>query len=507
MYLQKIDIVEILNMEAFTNTDVPLIDLVLIFTYLIGITLFGYYFHKKIHTSKDFFLAGRSLPWWVIAMSIIGTNIGSNDYVGAAGNAFRIGIAQANFEWIGAIPAMILSALVFIPFYWRAGVYSIPEYLGKRYNSPVRFISAVVLTIFSIVIVGVFHWSTALMLKTYLGWPVWFSILITAGVSGFYTVTGGTEAVAYTDAVQVGLMFIGAICVAVIGIDRAGGLDAFVIALQTRFPEHLNAFLPADHRSFPWPGVILGLSIVLSPAYWCANQAILQRTMAARSEWDARGSMIFAALAKTVVPFLIVLPGFIALVMMQGNLENSDQALPWVVKNILPPGISGLMFVAFIAALQSSISSTLNSTSVMIVRDIIGVARSKTLEDRQELKWGRFFTLAVLVVGVCSAPLTSMFEGIYVFVQYALSLFQGPIFALIAMGILYRRGTSAAGLASLCAGLVFAAALGYLQMNMLYIAFWSFIFSIFAIMIVSQFTAPKSDEELVNLTYRRTVKL
>jgi solute:Na+ symporter, SSS family len=494
-------------MESFESTNVHWIDISLIFAYLIGISAFGYYFHKKIKTSSDYFLAGRSLPWWVIAMSIVGTNIGSNDYVGAAGNAYRIGIAQANFEWIGAIPAMIISALIFIPFYWRAGVFSIPEYLGKRYNAPVRFISAVVLTIFSVVIVGVFHWSTALMLKTYLGWPIWFSILITAGVSGFYTITGGTEAVAYTDMVQVGLMFFGAICVAVIGIDRAGGLETFITTVQAKFPGHLRAFLPADHSSFPWPGVILGLSIVLSPAYWCANQAILQRTMAARSEWDARGSMVFAALAKTLVPFLIVLPGFFALVMAGGTLERSDQALPWVVRNLLPPGISGIMFVAFIAALQSSISSTLNSTSVMIVRDIIGVARGTQADDRTELKMGRIFTFLVLFVGVCSAPLTSMFEGIYIFVQYALSLFQGPIFALISLGILYRRGTSAAGLWSLVAGLAFAALLGFLGVNMLYIAFWSFFFSVCMILVVSRFTAQKSDEELMNLTYRRTVKL
>lgn len=492
-------------MGSFETTQVHWIDIGLIFAYLAGISVFGYYFHKKIKTSGDYFLAGRTLPWWVISMSIIGTNIGSNDYVGAAGNAYRIGIAQANFEWIGAIPAMIISALIFIPFYWRAGVFSIPEYLGKRYNPPVRFISAAVLTIFSIVIVGVFHWSTALMLKTYLGWPVWFSILITAGVSGFYTVAGGMEAVAYTDMVQVALMFAGAICVAVIGIERVGGIDVFITTLQTKFPERLNAFLPADHGSFPWPGVILGLSVVLSPAYWCANQAILQRTMGARTEWDARGSMIFAAMAKTFVPFLIILPGFIALIMAGDTLENSDQALPWVVRNILPPGISGIMFVAFIAALQSSISSTLNSASVMIVRDIIGVASGKQMEDKRELKLGKIFTLGVLVVGVCSAPLTSMFEGIYVFVQYALSLFQGPIFALITLGILYRRGTSAAGLWSLITGLVFAAVLGFFGVNMLYIAFFSFVFSVFMILLVSRYTPQKSDEDLVNLTYSRTL--
>lgn len=482
------------------------IDLVLIILYLGGITVFGFFFSKRIKSSTDYFLAGRSLPWWIIGMSIIGTNIGSNDYVGAAGSAYAIGVAQANFEWIGAIPAMILSAFIFIPFYWRAGVFSIPEYLGRRYNDAVRVISAVVLVIFSMIIVGVFLWATALMLQTYLGWPIWFSILLTAVVVGFYTISGGMGAVAITDSIQLVIMFGGALAVAIIGIGQVGGLDNFVQVLQDKHPGHLKAFLPSTHESFPWPGVILGLGFVLSPAYWCTNQAVLQRTMGARTEWDGRASMIFAAMAKTFVPFLIILPGLLALVMAGDSLGHQDKALPWVIRNVLPPGLSGIMFVAFIAALQSSIDSTMNSASVMITRDILGVLSGRKADEKRDLKLGKIFTFMVLIIGLIFAPVTARFEGIYVFIQSVLSLFQGPILALVLLGILYRKGTPAAGLASLVSGLVFATFLELAGLNMLYIAFWSFLFSVAVILLVSRFTPAKPEKDLVNLTYLSAVK-
>lgn len=494
------------NLLTFTRTDVSWIDLGLLFVYLAGITVYGYLFKSRVHTSRDYFLAGKSLPWWIIGMSIIGTNIGSNDYVGGAGGAYRIGMAQANFEWIGAIPAMIIAAFIFIPFYWRAGVFSIPEYLGKRYSEPVRVIAALILSLFSVLIVGVFLWATALMLQTYLGWPIFFSIVITAGVVGLYTVSGGLAAVAYTDAVQFVIMFAGAVVVAVIGVNAAGGAAGFATQLQERFPDHLNTFLPSTHGEFPWPGVLLGLGLVLSPAYWCTNQAIMQRCLGARTEWDGKASMMFAALAKTFVPLLIVLPGFFALLMAPERLGVSDQALPWVVKNLLPPGVSGLMFVAFIAALQSSISSTLNSASVMITRDILGVIGKKSLNDAEELKLGRMITLAALAAGILCAPLTAQFRGIYVYVQQLLSFFQGPVFALLLMGILFRRITPRAGLWSLLLGLAFAALLGLAGLNMLYMAFWSFIASVALLFAISAFTRPKSDSELENLTYTSVVK-
>lgn len=482
------------------------LDLVLIGAYLVGITIVGAILSRRIKNEEDYFLAGKTLPWYVIGLSIIGTNIGANDYVGASGNAYAIGMAQTNFEWIGAIPAMILSAFIFIPFYWRAGVYSIPEYLGKRYHDSLRVIAAIGLSAFAILIVGVYHWAAALMLETFLGWPKWLSFLVTATVVGFYTISGGLRADTFTDALQVVLMFGSAILIAIFGMAKLGGPVEFWNALETRFPEHLNAFLPADHARFPWPAVLLGLGLVMSPAYWCTNQAILMRTLGARTEWDGRASMIFAGIAKTFVPMLIILPGFFAVLMVVTPLEHRDQALPWVVKNVLPPGIRGLFFVAFIAALQASVSSALNSTAVMVVRDIIGVAIPKRPPEKTILLISRLVTFGVLIIGVASAPLTARFEGIYVFVQTALSMFQGPFFALILFGILVKRTTTAAAAVALVLGLLFAWYLTIDGVNMLYTAFFSFALASALLVIVSRFTKAKPEEELVNLCFWTTRK-
>jgi len=363
------------------------------------------------------------------------------------------------------------------------------------------------MSVFAVVIVGVFLWATAIMLQTYLGWPIWFSILVTATVVGFYTISGGLGAVAITDTVQTFIMFFTAIIVAFIGIEKIGGFDMFIKTLQNNYPDHIHSFLPANHPVFPWPGVILGLGFVLSPAYWCANQAILQRTFAARSEWDGKASMMFAACLKTFVPFLIVMPGLLALTLAGKSITHQDQALPWVIKHILPAGISGLMFVAFIAALQSSIDSTMNSTSVMIVRDIINVAKKTKLTDRAQLHLGKLFTFIILIVSIAFAPITAYFQGIYVYVQYALSLFQGPIFALMLFGILDKRITPSAGLFSMISGLAVAAVLGWLQFNMLYIAFLSFVYSAIALYIVSLLTKRKPEAELKNVVYSNVVEI
>lgn len=483
----------------FTDAQVHPLDIFLIVFYMLGILAFGIYMGRGVKNSSDFFIAGKTLSWWVVGLSIVGSNIGSNDYVGAAGSAYKIGIAQANFEWIGAIPAMILAAFLFIPYYWKAGVYSIPEYLGLRYNQGVRFISASVLSVFTVLMVGAFLWSTALMLKTYLGWPVYFSILVSAFVVGVYTATGGLKAVTITDTVQVFIMFAGAVGLMYLGIEKAGGLNAFFTKINTDHPDHLKAFLPATHLEFPWPGVVLGLGLVLSPAYWCTSQVILQRTLGAKSQWDGQASMIFAAFAKTLVPFLIIFPGFLALVLVTNPLEFPDQALPWVVKHVLPPGLSGILFVSFIAALQSSVDSTLNSTATMFTRDIVGVLR-KERDDAFDLKLGKIVTTVALLLGMLVAPLTSMFAGIYAFIQEMLSLFQGPMFALVLWGILSKKPSSKGGLATIILGLLFAILLNRTGVNMLYVAFYSFVGSSLILFIVSHFSLKKTDEELHNLT-------
>lgn len=475
------------------------LDLGIIVLYLVVITTVGLLISRRVHSAKDFFLAGRSLTWWVIGLSIIGTNIGSNDYVGASGGAWRVGIAQANFEWIGAIPAMILASLLFIPLYWRAGVYSIPEYLGLRYNSTVRVIAAGIASVFSVFAISVALWAIAITLQSYLGWPVWVGILVTGTVVGLYSVSGGLAAVAFTDALQVCIMFVGGLAILWLGIGETGGLSQFADKLALQNPDHLKAYLPADHESFPWPGVIFGLGLVLSPAYWCGGQAILQRTLAAKTQWDASAGMMFAAFAKTFIPVLIVFPGLLALV-MNAQIEYPDMSLPWVIKNVLPPGLSGLMFIAIIAALQSSLDSSLNATSLMITRDIRRVVFPRADPDK-DLMVGRLVTFVLLIAGMLFAPMIGDFGGIYQFLQTLLSLFQGPMLALLVMGAFFTGTSASAGVFTIVSGVLVAATLMWLDLNMLYVAALSFIYAILSLVGVSRFTKRKSPLELEQLVY------
>ena len=475
------------------------LDLAIVVGYLAIIIYVGIRLSKRVKTDKDFFLAGRSLAFWVVGLSIIGTNIGADSYIGASGNAYRVGIAQANFEWIGAIPAMIIAALVFIPLYWKAGVYSIPEYLGMRYNQAVRVTAAMITSVVSVFAIALALWAIAITLQTYLGWPTWVGILVTGTIVGAYSVVGGLAAVAFTDSFQVVIMFLGGLVIVGLGISGAGGMEGFAQTLTEENPNHLQAYLPADHETFPWPGVILGLGIVLSPAYWCAGQAILQRTLGARSQWDASAGMMLAALAKTCVPLLIVFPGLLALV-MHAEIEYPDQAMAWVIKEVLPPGISGLMFIAIIAALQSTIDSSINSTSLLITRDIRYVL-FRQADRSKDLLIGRYLTVGLLLLAMATAPMISAMGGIYQFIQTILSLFQGPMLALLLLGAFTRRPTATGGLWTLITGVLVAAVLLILGWNMLYVAFTTFVYSLIALWMISSFTEHDDSKDFERLTY------
>lgn len=477
------------------------LDLGIIVLYVLVIIFVGVLVSRRVADARDFFLAGRSLPFWLIGLSIIGTNVTGDGYVGASGSAYRLGIAQANFDWIGGIPAMILAAFIFIPIYWRAGVYSIPEYLGLRYNQSVRVLAATILSVFMVFGISVMIWAMAVVLNTYFEWPIWLGITVTGAAVGIYSIAGGLTAVAVTDSLQVAIMCACSVIVLYIGIDDAGGVGAFADKLTAANPTHTQAFLPADHPEFPWPGVIFGLTLVLSPAYWCGSQFILQRTLGARSQWDASAGMMLAAIGKMFVPVLIIFPGLLAVV-LQAPIDNSDMALPWVIKNVLPPGVSGLMFVALIAALQSSLDSALNSTSLMITRDI-RYALLKNADKSNDLRLGRITSFAMLLFGMLFAPMIERVGGIYFFIQILFSVFQGPMLALLIMGAFSKRVTPVAGVFTLVSGVMFAAISMLLGVNMLFAAAQSFAFSMISLVAVSRFTAAKPLAEISHLMYRR----
>jgi len=484
------------------------IDLVIVIAYLVAIPIFGVYFKKYVKTEEDYFLAGKMLPWWVISMSIIGTNIGAYDYMGAAGGAYRFGIAQANYEWIGAIPAMVLAALLFVPYYWKAGVYTVPEFLGKRYNTAVRVIEAILWGAFLACVLGVFFWASGLMLNEYLGIPVEFSLLITALIVGIYTITGGLAAVAMTDVVQLLVMFIGGVALTVLGLWTVGGWSGLVEAITPANPDHFKLFLPLSNPTYPWLGMIFGLALVLSPAWWCCHQAIIQRTLGARSEWDAKAGMLFAAFPKMLIPILVVLPGLLALALNPGLAgADMDKAFPWLIKNLLPAGLAGLVFAAFMAALISSVDSTLNSAATLWTRDIYQRFFKKDAPDRHYLKVGRILTLVFVIWAIAFAPVTKAFPGIYVAMQTLLSIFQGPTFAITLLGIYWKRANQWGGLGGLLGGVAISSSMFFVtKASFLYIAWWSFLGSILITIIVSLLTKPDPIEKLEGLVYGLVMK-
>jgi len=487
------------------------IDYFVVIAYLVGIMILGLYFRKFVHSSKDFFLAGKMLPFWAIGMSIVVSDIGAMDFIGVSGQAYRYGIAVGNFDWLGSVPAMLLGAFIFIPYFWKAGIYTIPEYLGRRYNDYVRAIASLTWIIFFALDLGVMFWVTANMLNALLGWPIWISIILTALVVGLYTFFGGLAAVVMTDVVQMIVMFVGGATVVFLGLYHVGGWEGLVEKVTAAGPEYQNHFklvLPADTKTpFPWTGILFGLTFVMANAYMIGNQAIAQRCLAAKNEWHAKASMVFGAFLKMFIPVFVLLPGLIAIVMHPG-LEDGDDVMPTLIKSLLPPGLRGLLLAAFLAGLMSSIDSMLNSTATLWTKDVYEKYIRKDADDRHYLFVGRCATVVLLLLGVVTSPVSEYFDGVYVAVQTFLSMFQGPVFSVLLLGIFWKRTTQWGGLAGLVGGIgvstalhLFKGRLFTIEDPFLYVSWWSFVAGVLITAIVSLMTSPHPDSRLRGLVY------
>ncbi|MBN2088783.1 sodium/solute symporter [candidate division KSB1 bacterium] len=487
------------------------IDYVIVLVYLFGILLLGFFFKKFVHSQEDFFLGGKNFPFWAIGMSLVVTDIGAVDFVGAAGQAYRYGIVVANFDWLGSVPGMILAAFIFIPYYWRAGIYTIPEYLGRRFNIYVRTIEALIWILFLAFNLGIVFRASALLLNAMMGWSIELSIWVTAVVVGIYTVSGGLSAVVMTDVVQLIIMYLGGFVILGLGFYQIGSWSNLVEKITSLGPAYQNHFtmvLPANTTTpYPWTGILFGLTFVLANAYWIGNQTIAQRALGAKDEWNAKAGLLFGAILKTFIPVLVIFPGIIALALFP-NIVDGDQAIPIMLKNLLPPGLTGLIFAAFFAGLMSTVDSVLNSAATLFTKDIYEVFIKKNASDRHYLYIGRLVTLILLIMGVFTSPLSAKFPGMYVYVQTLLSIFQGPTLGIVLLGMLWRRTTQWGGLAGLIGGIcisvllfTFKSALFFIQEPFLYISWWSFIGTLIITISISLLTLPEPQEKLYGLVF------
>ncbi|MCD6339179.1 MAG: sodium/solute symporter [Verrucomicrobia bacterium] len=499
-----------------TGSNLIFLDALVIFFYLGATLALGAYFSRYVKSSGDFLLAGKSLPFWAIGMSIVVSDIGAIDMVSGAGAAYRFGLAQANFDWLGSMPALVFVAFVFVPFYWRSGVYTLPEFLGRRYGRGVRGFQTIIWTGFMLSMLAVMLWTSAVFLGTVLGWPRQTAIWLTVAVVGVYTFAGGLTAVVMTDVIQMVIMFVGAGALLGLSLWKVGSVSALVHTISSRGPEYANYFrllLPNDAPTpYPWSGILFGLGVVLSTAYFSSNQAVIQRVFGARSEWDAKASVLLAALFKLFIPVLIMGPG-LAAAALYPHLKDPDSAVPTLVRDLLPPGLTGLVFAAFFAALMSSVDSYLNSSTTMLITDAYrpayGALAGRPPSDRHCLFLGRGLTLGLIVLAGAAAPFVDRFTTIYVAIQTLFSLFQGPTLAVLLLGVLWPRANHAGGFAGLLVGVLCAGLLNLTGKKLfpseepfLFVAFWSFLVSLGTVAAVSWLTPPPPESSLRGLVWR-----
>ncbi len=505
------------------NGSLTAIDYVVLGVYLAVTLAIGLRVARGMHTGREYFLAGRSLPWWAVGFSLVATDIGGTDIVGVGGAAYSHGMAVANFEWIGCVPAMLLAAFIFVPVFYRAGVYTIPEYMERRFHAGVRVALAACWLIFMACNLGIMLYASGVMMHGIFGWDPRWCVLITAFLVGFYTLAGGMAAVVYTDVLQCVVMIGGCLLVTVFGLVELGGLDGLTERLEAReAAAHVDLLLPVDTPTpFPWPGVFFGLALVLGPAYWIGNQAIVQRSLGARSEREATASYVSGAVLKNVIPLVVAVPGLVAFALYP-DLEKGDAAFPELVSRLMPAGLRGLFFAAFIAALMSSVDSYLNAAAAIVSKDFYARFWRKETTDQALLAVGRTATFGLLVWAVGFALVLERLEGggIYAVFQTLMAFFQGPALALLITGLLWPRANGTGAMTGFLGGVLCAVGLFTLSSEtvskalgweplfriadpFLYFSVWAFLTALVLMVVVSLATAPAPEEKTRGLVFRR----
>ncbi len=456
-------------MPAFT---LHRLDLAIIIGYILFSIAIGLYLSRRHDSAEDYFLAGRSMLWPFIGISLFASNISSTTLIGLSGEAYSHGIAVFNYEWMAAV-VLVLYCIFILPTVLRSRLYTMPEFLERRYNKAARrYFSA--LTIFLNIVIDTAGslYAGGLFLKlVYPDIPIAHSVAFIAVLAGIYTIAGGLAAVIYTDALQSLLIVVGCSAIALLALDKVGGWD---VLLDTVAPEKLSLIRPWDDPSVPWPGLITGV-FLLGFYFWCTNQFMAQRVLSAKSVDHGRWGALFAGFLKLPVLFLMVLPGSFAIVLYP-DLPNPDLVFPTLIFDLLPVGVIGIVTAGFLAALMSQIDSTLNSAATLVTMDFV-LDRYPGLSPHQLMRIGQLVTFAFMVLSVLWAPHIENFGSLFKYLQKILSYAVPPVLVLFVFGFFSRRANSAGAKATLALGSLAGAGLfvtieilGIWSLHFLYVA-------------------------------------
>lgn len=401
-------------------------------------------------TSADYFLAGRSLPWWLIGISIVAANISTEQMVGMAGQgAGGVGLSVSWWQLSGTVGVVVI-AFTLLPRLLRAGIYTIPEFLEYRYNTAARTIMAITtVVIYVAVLLTAVLYSGGLTIQTIFGLELRAGIWLLAIVAALYTTWGGLKAVAWADLFQGLALLAGGMLVFVLGLRAVGGWDAFVAANSDK----LHMILPADHPELPWTGVVSGMWIVI--LYYCGlNQFIVQRNLAARTLRDGQLGVIFAGALWLIVPFAIVMPGIMSVQLYGDQLATPDQAYPTMIKSLIPAGLRGFMLAAIAGAIISSLGSMINSASTLFTMDVYHRLLERAAPQSRLVIVGRLVTLAAVTIGALLAPQLAdpKFGGVFNFIQSFQGYIWPGVVGAFVVGLLVPRAPEGAGVVALVGG-------------------------------------------------------
>ena len=452
------------------------VDVLILVLYFVLVVFIGFYAKGKANTSEDFFLAGREMTAWIAGLSFVSANLGSLELMGWAGAAYQYGILAAHWYWIGAIPAMLFLGIVMMPFYYISKTHSVPGYLHLRFGDGARGLSAISFALMTILMSGVNMFAMAVVMQTVLGWNITFSIWVGAATVALYVMLGGLRSAIINEVLQFVLIWAGAAMIPILGLIEAGGwtnLKAQIAANIGR-SDYTHMWSTVGHfndnpMGVHWTGIVFGLGFVISFGYWTTDFLVVQRVLSAHNLRAAKMAPVIGAAFKMAVPFIVILPGLLALAVLKnpdGSMmhlvpesvaattgqHSYNEVLPLMLIRYCGPGLLGLGITALVAGFMSGMAGNVSAFSTVWTYDIYGAFMNKKASDKHYVAMGRWSTVIGMLVSIGTAYLVMNAASIMDYVQALFSFFIAPLFGTVILGMLWKRATHWGGFLGLLAG-------------------------------------------------------
>ncbi|MFC6714635.1 sodium:solute symporter family protein [Branchiibius cervicis] len=514
------------------------IDYLLIALYFVFVLGIGLMARRQVSSSIDFFLSGRSLPAWITGLAFISANLGAVEIMGMSANGAQIGMPTMHYYWIGAVPAMLFLAVVMMPFYYGSGVRSVPEFMNRRFGSTAHLVNAISFAVAQVLIAGVNLFLLATIVHTLLGWDLTVSTIVAAVIVLAYITLGGLSAAIYNEVLQFFVIVAALLPLTLIALHKVGGWSGLTDKMTAAGTKGELASWPGESltgfTSAFWSviGIVFGLGFVLSFGYWTTNFVEVQRAMASKDMNSARMAPVIGSFPKMFIPFIIIIPGIIAGVLvpeLSGLKAGKDtggsynDALLYLMRDLLPNGLLGVAIAGMLAAFMAGMAANISAFNTVWSYDIWQTYIKKDRPDSYYLKVGRWATLAATVIAVLTSLFARNYSNVMDYLQTLFGFFNAPLFATFILGMFWKRMTPTAGWVGLVSGTVAAIvvailskdALGPLSTGVLNLtgqgasfvaAGAAFVVDILVSIVVTMFTKPKPDSELRGLVYSLTPK-